>query len=226
VIANPQDVPPDLKITEQLNLARCPHCSTANPTIIRISQFQMEPHSPAHAVPHPWVWFLYYCTSCAGVICAATMNARAVPPNQLGALRGTPVQWLVPGTQSFDESIPARARTRLTGAQETISSPTSSIMTSASAVDWMLKEIGYKSGSLYSRIDQAVTDNRITADMGAWAHNVRLDANEERHADETAPEPKAEDAQRCLDFARTLADILFVLPARVRRGITKKTPAP
>jgi hypothetical protein len=97
-------------------------------------------------------------------------------------------------------------------------------MVSASAVDARLKEISYKNGSLYARIDQAVTDHRITPDMALQAHDVRLDANDERHVDDNAPEPTAKDAERCLEFARTLADILFVLPARVRRGRGQNPP--
>jgi hypothetical protein len=64
--------------------------------------------------------------------------------------------------------------------------------------------------------------------MARWAHNVRLDANDERHADENAPFPEIEDAQRCLDFAMALAEILFMLPARVTRGIQAagSPPAP
>jgi hypothetical protein len=38
-------------------------------------------------------------------------------------------------------------------------------MLSASAVDAMLKVKGYKSGSLYSRIDKAAEDHMITSEM-------------------------------------------------------------
>jgi hypothetical protein len=54
--------------------------------------------------------------------------------------------------------------------------------------------------------------------VGDWAHDVRLDANDQRHADLAAIPPTFEDAKRCLEFAKALADILFVLPARVTRG--------
>ena len=95
---------------------------------------------------------------------------------------------------------------------------------SASAIDSMLKAKGYKEGSLYARIDKAKDDHLITADMATWAHQVRLDANEQRHPDEEMPLPTDADAKRCADFAVALGDILFVLPSRVTRGIqeTKK----
>jgi len=86
-------------------------------------------------------------------------------------------------------------------------------------VDAMLKAKGLTAGSLYERIDQAAKDQLITADMSKWAHQVRLDANDQRHSDAAAPFPSNDDARRCLDFALALAEVMFVLPARVTRGI-------
>jgi len=94
-------------------------------------------------------------------------------------------------------------------------------MLAASSVDSMLKLKGYKEGSLYARIEQAAKDHLITADMAKWAHDVRLDANDQRHADDNAPLPTFEDAKRCVDFAQALAQFIFVLPARVQRGIAE-----
>ena len=97
-------------------------------------------------------------------------------------------------------------------------------MLCASSVDAMLKAKGLREGSLYSRIDQAAEQHLVTAGMAEWAHQVRLDANDQRHADENAPLPAQQDAKRCLEFALALAEFLFVLPAKVTRGIaeTKK----
>jgi hypothetical protein len=91
-------------------------------------------------------------------------------------------------------------------------------MLAASAVDAMLKAKGYKNGSLYSRIDKAAEDHAITQEMSQWAHEVRLDANDERHADESADIASPEDAKRAVEFAEALGDFMFVLPARVTRG--------
>ena len=95
---------------------------------------------------------------------------------------------------------------------------------SASAIDAMLKNRGLTKGTLYERIDLAAEQHLITTDMAKWAHQVRLDANDQRHADEAAPLPTTPDAERCFAFAVALAEVLFVLPARVTRGIeeTKK----
>jgi hypothetical protein len=96
-------------------------------------------------------------------------------------------------------------------------------MLAASAVDAMLKAKGLKDGSLYSRIDKAAADHLITVEMARWAHEVRLDANDQRHADEEVPLPQQADAKRTVDFALALAQLMFVLPARVQRGIEDTT---
>lgn len=92
-------------------------------------------------------------------------------------------------------------------------------MLAASAVDAMLKIKGYADGSLYSRIEKAAQDHAITQDMAKWAHDVRLEANDQRHADQAASLPSSVDASRAIDFAAAFAEILFVLPNRVQRGI-------
>jgi hypothetical protein len=91
-------------------------------------------------------------------------------------------------------------------------------MLAASAVDAMLKAKSLSDGSLYARINQAAQAHLITDDMAEWAHAVRLDANEQRHADENSVHHTTETATRAVDFVTALGDILFVLPARVQRG--------
>ena len=129
-----------------------------------------------------------------------------------------------PGSQPLDTNIPDRARDYLSQAQQTLAQAAASIVMSASAVDAMLKKLGLRDGSLYVRIDEAAAKHLITSDMAKWAHQVRLDANDQRHADDAAPLPSQPDAQRCLEFAEALAEVLFVLPARVTRGIQQTKP--
>lgn len=92
-------------------------------------------------------------------------------------------------------------------------------MLAASSVDSMLKAKGLIDGSLYTRIDKAASDHLITPEMATWAHEVRLDANDQRHADDAAPLPTHDQAQKCIDFALALGQFLFVLPAKIQRGI-------
>ena len=91
-------------------------------------------------------------------------------------------------------------------------------MLAASAVDAMLKAKGLSQGKLYARIKEAQSQNLITAEMAAWAHEVRLEANDQRHADEDADLPNETDARKCVEFVQALAQFLFVLPSRVARG--------
>ena len=91
-------------------------------------------------------------------------------------------------------------------------------MLAASSIDAMLKDKGYKDGNLNSRIKLAAEDNLITEEMAAWAHDVRLDANDQRHADEGASLPTPAEAEKTIEFASALAQFLYVLPAMVTRG--------
>jgi hypothetical protein len=98
-------------------------------------------------------------------------------------------------------------------------------MLAASAVDAMLKSKDLSKGTLYERIQEAASKHLITPDMAQWAHDVRLDANDQRHADQQAPLPDLAQAQKCVDFAMALGQLMFALPARVKRGIeSAKSP--
>ncbi|MCR4319690.1 MAG: DUF4145 domain-containing protein [Candidatus Brocadiaceae bacterium] len=154
-------------------------------------------------------WRIYKCVNCGNLVTAWAMNF------------GQEAIQIFPETQSLDETIPERPRAYLHQAIESLHSPAGAVMLAASAVDSMLKLKGYKEGSLYTRIEQAAKDHLITAEMAKWAHDVRLDANDQRHADDNAQLPNAEDAKRCVDFAQALAQFMFVLPARVQSGIAE-----
>lgn len=100
----------------------------------------------------------------------------------------------------------------------TLHAPDASAVMSGSAVDAMLKLLGYEKGSVYVRIDQAVAGHQITESMGEWAHSVRLGANRPRHADLDSPHVSPEEAAQSLEFAEALAFFLFVLTRRIERG--------
>ena len=159
------------------------------------------------------MWRFYRCARCGGVVTAASNNWDGE------------IMKLFPAGQDVDSIIPDRARTYLNQAINSLSSPVGAVMLAASAVDAMLKVKELKDGTLYSRIDKAAATHLITSEMAIWAHEVRLDANEQRHSDEDVPLPDTSDAKRAVDFALALAQFMFVLPARVTRGIAeaKKT---
>jgi hypothetical protein len=207
-----------------LELARCPHCSTANPTLSRKHSLIAQAAKGHFVSPASgkWMqWHVYICESCAGLVAAGTV----ITANQINYTLAEPVVRLVPPVEAVSADVPAQPSRYLMQARETLSSPSASIVMSASAVDAMLKARGYTAGTLHSRIEKAEKEGVLTKDMAAWAHDIRLDANDERHADLDASAVSLEDARKCLEFAEALAELLFVLPARVKRGLTSTAPA-
>jgi hypothetical protein len=132
---------------------------------------------------------------------------------------------IYPNPIEISGDIPEPARTYLSQAHDSLHTPAGAVMLCASAIDAMLKKLDYKDGTLYERINKAEKEHRITKEMAEWAHDVRLDANDQRHADLSAPLPTQYDAARCIAFADTLGLFLFVLPAMVTRGRTGGTTA-
>ena len=124
-----------------------------------------------------------------------------------------------PKDLQVDDSIPNPANKYLQQALDSLHAPAGAVMLAASAIDAMLKNKSYKEGSLYARINKAAEDHLITPEMAKWAHNVRLDANEQRHADDEVDLPVTEDARRSIDFAIALGEFLFVLPSKVNKGL-------
>ena len=88
-------------------------------------------------------------------------------------------------------------------------------------IDAMLKDKGYKKGSLYERIQAATKDGLLTCGMQSWAHEIRLTANDPRHADDKFEGASREDAEQIRAFAKALGEYLYVLPARVKRWQAK-----
>jgi hypothetical protein len=199
-----------LKNGPELKMERCPHCSIAVPRLYQVWRQQIT--GSDCRVPRDWN--AYVCASCGGVVLTVASTAP-----------GAPVQETWPKEVAIAESVPARARDYLSQAIASLHAPAGAVILAGSAVDAMLKARNYREGSLYSRIDKAAADHLITDEMAQWAHEVRLDANDQRHADEDAPLPSPDDAKRTLDFAKALADFMFVLPDQVSRG-RRPQPSP
>lgn len=193
----------------QLELDRCPHCSVDRPTLSRVGVSDTRNYKNENQ-RH---WGFYACARCGGVVSAAAAGENH------------PVSEIYPPAFDIHADIPARARSYLKQAVNSLHSPAGAVMLAASAVNAMLKAKDYKSGSLYSRIDQAARDHLITKGMAEWAHQVRLDANEQRHADEEGPEPDEADAKRCIEFGLALGQFLFVLPSQVEKGLKEAKEA-
>ena len=187
----------------QLPLDRCPHCGIAAPTLGNAWSTQIKPRNGGT----PRWWFAYACATCAGVVLT-----EAASDKKADVARMWPTQ-----TSAADE-LPTRAKDFLNQALSSIHAPAGAVMLIASSIDAMLKDKGLKQGSLSARIDEAAKAHLITHEMAAWAHEIRLDANDQRHADESASLPSQADAEKVIAFASALAQFLYVLPARVERG--------
>ncbi len=106
-------------------------------------------------------------------------------------------------------------------ALESRHAPDGALMLAASSIDAMLKDKGYSHGSLFSRIGEATKAGLLTSEMEAWAHEIRLSANDPRHADDNFEGATTEDADQILAFAKALGEYLYVLPVRVKRWQAK-----
>ena len=188
-----------------LELERCPHCSVDRPSLKQQAAFGTSNHSRTFNRD----WVMYVCLRCGGVITASSHRGNAN------------IQAMYPAPLEVDEALPERAKEYLAQAIGSISAPAGAVMLAASSVDAMLKEKGLSEGSLSARIDQAAKEHLITEEMSHWAHEVRLDANDQRHSDNDSALPTSENAQKLIDFVQALGMILFVLPARIERGRTK-----
>jgi len=198
-----------LQVGPDLALSRCPHCNIADPMLVNSGGEFTTQGRGGHRQ-----WSLFACRTCGGAVMAGTKHGSPL------------VMECYPRIEELHAAVPQRPCEYLRQAAESLGQPAASIAVSAAAVDAMLKEKGLSHGSLKDRIDQAAASHLITDGMKQWAHQIRLDANDQRYAAYPAALPTREDARRCLDFAIALADFLYVLPARVTRGIQQSAPQP
>ncbi|WP_445672444.1 DUF4145 domain-containing protein [Pseudomonas inefficax] len=195
-----------MKQDDAIHLDRCPHCAVAKPNLSLQYRFPTTDANGGSARR----WACYVCKTCGGVTLTVAFNS--------GKTANPEIIDMWPSSATVDAAIPERARAFLEQAISIVHAPSGAVMLAASSVDAMLKAIGLKEGNLHSRIKKAAEDHLITSEMAAWAHEVRLDANDQRHADEEAALPTTQDAERAIEFVRALAQFLFVLPSRVARG--------
>jgi DNA-directed RNA polymerase subunit RPC12/RpoP len=191
-------------LSQNLELDRCPHCSIANPNLMQAHRLD----SNDHAGNNHRKWAIYKCMRCGGLVTASA-----------SAFDG-PIKEHFPTSETVSQDIPQRAKRYLEQAIASIHAPDGAVLLCASSVDAMLKEKGYLDGKLYGRIQKAVEDNLLTSEMASWAHEVRLDANDQRHSDIDATNFETEDAKKAINFVKALGEFLFVLPAKIQRGLS------
>ena len=189
---------------------RCPHCGVAKPLLTLLGNIQDHHRGRYEEV---YRYFSVNCSACRHVILCYGHSNKNMTVIELDQM--------YPPQHTVSEHVPERPRTFLLQAISSLHAPDGAVMLSCSAVDAMLKEKGYTKGDLYPRIEQAHNDNLLTRDMKDWSHEIRLTANESRHADDMLPPINDSDAVQCVEFAKALAEYLYVLPASVTRWKAK-----
>lgn len=187
-------------------VGRCPHCAIATPLLAKM----WKGRTPS-SLGNVREWGAYACVNCGGLVCA-----RSEEGNPLYELHP---DFVMPEAKNAHEDIPEIPRKFLQQALDTLHAPDAAAVMAGSAVDGMLKHLGYQEGSVYSRIDKALADNVLTKGMADWAHAVRLGSNRPRHADAEKPHVTRGEATQAVEFAESLGNFLFVLTAKIDRGI-------
>ena len=190
-------------LDSQLQLSRCPHCNVDRPNL----QEQHRVETTDYNQINRRVWKFYACARCGGIVTAAA-------PAQTQE-----VSQMFPEAKMLDESIPGKAKSYLEQALDSLHAPSGAIMLAASAIDDMLKNVGHKVGGLHDRLDQAAEANKISEKLVKWAHQIRLDPNDQKPGAKGSKLPEPEDARKTIDFALALAELLFVMPAKVQKGL-------
>lgn len=183
-------------------VGRCPHCSIASPNLNLVWSDNWQTQGNG--------WAVYRCNTCAALISVLFSWKSG---RQMFALE------IWPDAKEAHADIPEPARTFLQQAFETLHAPDAAAVMAGSAVDGMLKAKGLIKGSLYERIDNALEQNILTQGMADWAHSVRLGSNRPRHADKDKPHVGSDEALQAVEFAEALGSFLFVLTAKINRGI-------
>jgi hypothetical protein len=157
----------------KLELEQCPHCSVNRPNFVKPAQFESNNHQNTNKR----IWCCYSCGNCGGVV---TASADGINHE---------IRDIFPKPKSVSDAVPLRAKAYLEQAINSVHAPSGAIMLAASSVDAMLKEKNNVEGGLYQRIQKSSEEHLITDEMAQWAHDVRLDANDQRHADTSADLP-------------------------------------
>ena len=197
---------PEYAQVNTLSLGRCPHCHVASPALVMMTQTDI---CIGAVNREPRRFGLWQCTSCGNCV-ADRINDRV-------GYSGKSVRTGVWPTETIgaSEAIPEPARRYLQQAIDSISTPDGAVMLAASAILSMHKAKKYNKSKLFEAIKLAVADNALTPELEAWAHKLRLDSNDPRHADDDHPHKTTEEAKELVEFARMLGEIWFVLPAKI-----------
>ncbi len=193
----------------------CPHCGRNNTGFTGVSGYALGNFSFA---------LLARCNACDGPLTAAvdTCGAMTDIPHLSGDVLRNP-RFRVLGV--FPEPKPIEAPAGLPEKVarsfiEAASNRRTKIWNPACAAYRRTMELGLKAFSpdidlwkIEKRIDKLAAEHRITPELQAWAHELRLDGNEALHGDEDATEEMADQMHHLCWFLLTY---LYTLPNQVK----------
>ena len=199
---------------EIYGLNRCPQCGIAHPLLRLVDNIHWHRLGTGYNAKEFW-YFTARCSHCDKHTLfygwrAPPTNGNKSQPDQLEIIESYPT------LDRAAEELPTLAGRFFQQAIESRHAPDGALMLAASAIDAMLKDKSYTKGSLYERITKARDDGLLTENMASWAHEIRLSANEPRHADEAFEGATSDEADQIIAFAKALGEYLYVLPARVQ----------
>ena len=191
---------------------RCPQCQVSNPLLTIV-------YTPSHQRVDGNVLWCYATLICSKCNQQALYYgfAHCDDVGRDGQVSNLFITTSWPSSKYADDALPEKAKRFLNQALESLHAPDGAVMLAASSVDVMLKDKGYTAGSLYSRIEKANESGLLTTQMREWAHEIRLSANEPRHADNQFEGATSAEAKQVIQFAEALGEYLYVLPARVKK---------
>lgn len=209
---------------ELYGITRCPHCGVAKPLMTLTGPITFHRSSTDLYQNKDYYYFTTKCSHCDNLTLfygseQKADRSRGYTPDSLQ------VEVSYPALDRASEELPDKALKFFQQALESRHAPDGALMLAASAIDAMLKDRGYKEGTLYNRIRVATDDAVLTEEMAQWAHTIRLSANEPRHADDNYDGATPDDAEQIIAFTRALGEYLYVLPARVARWKKKADPS-
>jgi hypothetical protein len=192
-----------------LDLSRCPQCGIANPTM---EMMYRSPVLKGKLNTSERAYVMWMCTTCGDCIMSRYYAELDINVGD-NVLR---MNGLWPVSTTVSSTIPQPAGRYLQQAMDSLAAPDGATMLAASAILAMLKAKGHKSSQLFEAINLAIKAKELTPELAAWAHKLRLDANDPRHADDNSPHRSVEEARELVAFATMLAEIWFVLPTKIQ----------
>lgn len=201
----------------------CPHCDTVKSGFTYMGQFSCSHVNNTVAVPAK-------CNTCNNPIVAVVRLIAGTPPDSFtGDILGSPHHFYVvavyPEGKVIDtpDDIPdpvAKAFIQAAGSRR------AGHLDAACAMYRKAMELSLKAFSpdidlwkIEKRIDRMAAEHRITPELQAWAHELRLDGNDAVHGDEEAT---AEMTDQMHEFCRFLLIYLYTLPAQVQAAQVRR----